>query len=125
MVAECFFGVGGALRPAHGQPGDSEGRDVAQVVNGIIQQRDRPAKHSAKDFRDDEAERGHHGPGQNGRPHGRMGVVMAVAMSTIPRIAVSMGMARGMRMGVHCYQVYSTSLLLRLHPKVLSCYWKL
>ena len=54
-----------------------------------------------------------------------MGVVMAVAMSTIPRIAVSMGMARGMRMGVHCYQVYSTSLLLRLHTKVLSCYWKL
>src|SRR5258708_10055029 len=107
MVAECFFGVGGALRPAHGQPGDSKGRDVAQVVNGVIQQRDRPAKYSAKDFRDDEAERGHHGPGQNGRPHGRIGVVMAVALSTLPRIAGSMGMARGMRMGVHWYQSYS------------------
>jgi hypothetical protein len=54
-----------------------------------------------------------------------MGIVMTVAMGMVARLAVRVGMARGVGVGVHRYQVYSTSLLPPAHAEVLSCYWKL
>lgn len=54
-----------------------------------------------------------------------MSMVMAVAVRMVARMVVRVTVAGGVGMGVHCYQVYSTSLRSRAHPKVLSCYWKL
>ena len=54
-----------------------------------------------------------------------MGMVVAVTVSMAARLAVRVGMARGVGVGVHRYRIYSTSLPSRLHPKVSSCYWKL
>ena len=53
-----------------------------------------------------------------------MGVLLTVTMGMIARVTVRVGMAGDMGMGVHRYQVYSTSLARRAHPKVSSCYWK-
>ena len=45
-----------------------------------------------------------------------MGMIVAVAVGIIPRMAVRVSMARSMRVGVHRCQLYSTSLLTLLHP---------
>jgi len=54
-----------------------------------------------------------------------MGMIVAVAVGMAARMVVRVGMARGVGMGVHRYQIYSTSLARRAHLKVSSCYWKL
>jgi len=54
-----------------------------------------------------------------------MGVVVVVAVSMTARMVVRVAVARGVGMGVHRYQAYSTSLPRRAHPKGSSCYWKL
>jgi len=51
-----------------------------------------------------------------------MGMIVAVVVSMFPRGVTRVCMAGGMGMGVHCYQVYSTSLPARVHPEVSSCY---
>ena len=36
MVAVGFVGVGGTLRPAHGDPGDAERGDIGKIVDGVV-----------------------------------------------------------------------------------------
>jgi hypothetical protein len=52
-----------------------------------------------------------------------MSMVVAVGMSMGTRMVMGVSVPWGVRMGVHLYQVYSTSLAVRAHPEVSSCYW--
>ena len=45
-----------------------------------------------------------------------MGMIVAVAVGMAIGMVVRVGMPGGVGMGVHCYQVYSTSLPSRTHP---------
>ncbi len=54
-----------------------------------------------------------------------MRVIVAVAVSMIALMFMRMAVARGVRMGVHCYKFYSTRLPSRLHPELSGRYWKL
>ena len=54
-----------------------------------------------------------------------MRMVVAVTVAMLARMAVRVTAIRGVGMGVHRVQVYSTILLPRVHPEAPSCYWKL
>jgi hypothetical protein len=81
MVAVGFVTVGGAFGPAHGEPGDAEGRHIRKIVHGVVQESDAAAKDAAENFGEDETKRGDHGPGENGWFERRMNVA-AVRMTT-------------------------------------------
>ena len=66
MVAVSFFGVGGALGPAHREIGDADGGDVGEIVNGVVEQGDAVAEDAPENFGDDQAEGGGHGPAEDG-----------------------------------------------------------
>ncbi len=82
MVAVGFFGVGGALCPAHGEIGKADGGDVGKIVDGVVEESDRVADDAADDFSADEAERSGHGPAEDAGAEGR--VLVAVMAVTAP-----------------------------------------
>jgi hypothetical protein len=54
-----------------------------------------------------------------------MGVIVTVTVGVVTPMVVRVGVAGGVGMGVHRYQLYSTSLPSPVHLQVSSCYWKL
>src|SRR5437764_3522416 len=91
MVAVSFFGVGGALGPAHGEPGNSQGGDVREIVYGVIEEGDRVAEKSADNFRDDEQQSSGDGPDKDGGPQCGMRVTVIVTMAVGVRMRVGCG----------------------------------
>src|SRR5256885_14210079 len=102
MVAVSFFGVGGALGPAHGEPGNSQGGDVREIVYGVIEEGDRVSEKSADNFRDDEQQSSGDGPDKQGGPP--RGVSAARIPPMVAGRAVGVGMRGGCRenVGVVC-----------------------
>lgn len=93
MIAVGFLGIGGALRPAHGEIREADRGNIGKIVNGIIEQRDRVAEDAADDFGSDEAKRGDHGPAEDRRT--QRWVDMAVIR--VAAVAVTVGMRMGER----------------------------
>src|SRR6266446_656489 len=66
VVAVGLFGVGGALGPAHGEPGNAEGGNVGKIVDGVVEESDGMSEKAADNFSDNQAESGDHGPAEHG-----------------------------------------------------------
>lgn len=120
MIAVGFFGVGGAVGPAHGQPRDAEGGNVGEVVDGVVEEGDGMAEDAAEDFRDDQAEGGDHGPAQNGGPESGvrvagMAVLVAKGVGMLVSGVVSMS-GRRVIVGMRVHRLYSTHMGKSLQP---------
>src|SRR5260221_266101 len=51
---------------ADGEPGNAEGGNIGEIVDGVIEKSDGAAEEAANNFGDDQAERGEHGPAEYG-----------------------------------------------------------
>jgi hypothetical protein len=89
MISVGSLRIGRPLRPTHGQPGNPQRGDIRKVVDRVVQQRDGMTKNAAENFRDNQAERRRHGPRQNGWPHRWVRVAMAVGMTVLVAVFLS------------------------------------
>ena len=67
VITVRFFRIRRTLRPAHGQPGNTQRRHVRKIVHRIIQQRYGMPEKSADNFGDYQSQRGDHGPTEHRR----------------------------------------------------------
>src|SRR5215813_5139377 len=120
MIAVSFVGVGGPLRPAHGQIGDAESRNVGKVVNGIVEQGDAVAEQASYDFGCNQAEGGDHGPAKDGWAQwGMAGMAVTVAV-TMAMTEMAVRGFRGSALGANVLGAVVAGAIVRMdmrsHP---------
>jgi hypothetical protein len=88
-------------------------------VNGVVQQRDAVTEPSTEDFRYDQTERGHHGPGEYARLHGGVRVPRVRPVRMTVRMFVRVPVSRLVPTGL--LAVFAVIMAMRLHLRYCTC----